>query len=823
MVARDAFLTRLLALALLALFVSSLRAQNIVPNPEFQGNAGLNLPLGTGVVNSPQGVPDSWRAFAVGGSIDLEIVPLFEDEIFPGSPATNAVLLRVNVFGGDQGFDDDNGRFDLIPNVDYRGEFYVKTGNFDETDQSFNFGFPLFRAGTYLGREPGGMGGVVATSEWQLITGPTFRDTDTDEGHISWRCVGDDGEDAILIALPSVERVGDEPLPPSSLTCVRRGADVELSWQNNSDYDALTIWRDAAVLAELAGDATSYLDEGIAEGTHTYQVIAEAPGLEAGPSCEVRYVILAPGASVSVDLGDIDTEDGMVNSQRQDPSDGENEFVICGPVGEEREVRSNWAGSDPTPDDPDGFFYFNVTDPDMKAQESFVLKATVYDDMMLGGTILNLQYTNAQATSAQDFPNTFYPLENPPAVTLEGTDGWVELTWKIENAGFRSFQQGSSDFRIGVGAGARICLDRVELVYMPFVTDLACRKVAAGVELTWQNGAAYDELRILRDDLLIEELEGDATSFLDEDVEEGTHVYEVVAVIGETEIPTSCEVTVYFVDPGTKVSVDLGEFDLEDGLANSQRQDGGDGENEAAECGPAGDLRDSRTNLSNLDNDDPDLLFYFVVTDPAMKAQTDFRLRATVYDDASLAGVGLFVQYTNSASTGPADIDNTFFPQEEQETHILDGTGEWVTLEWTIADAGFRSFQQGTSDFRIGVMGTHQVCMDLVELIYGEEGPTDPVFLRGDANNDGDINLSDAIYKLGYLYLGGPAPPCFDAADANDDGELNITGAINLLSWLYLGGPPPPDPGPALPCGPDPTPDQYINADCVYNPVNCEP
>ena len=57
-----------------------------------------------------------------------------------------------------------------------------------------------------------------------------------------------------------------------------------------------------------------------------------------------------------------------------------------------------------------------------------------------------------------------------------------------------------------------------------------------------------------------------------------------------------------------------------------------------------------------------------------------------------------------------------------------------------------------------------------------------PAFLRGDASGDGEVVISDAIFALGYLFLGGDAPPCDDAADANDDGTLEITDAIYILS-----------------------------------------
>ncbi len=70
-------------------------------------------------------------------------------------------------------------------------------------------------------------------------------------------------------------------------------------------------------------------------------------------------------------------------------------------------------------------------------------------------------------------------------------------------------------------------------------------------------------------------------------------------------------------------------------------------------------------------------------------------------------------------------------------------------------------------------------------------------FLRGDSNTDGDVDVSDVIYTLGYLVSGGPAPICQDAADANDDGSLDLSDSILGLSFLYLGRSPPPLPYPS--------------------------
>jgi hypothetical protein len=87
-----------------------------------------------------------------------------------------------------------------------------------------------------------------------------------------------------------------------------------------------------------------------------------------------------------------------------------------------------------------------------------------------------------------------------------------------------------------------------------------------------------------------------------------------------------------------------------------------------------------------------------------------------------------------------------------------------------------------------------------------DPGGSFPRFLRGDADDSGDENITDGVYILRFLFRGGTAPACLDAADADDSGGLEITDAVRLFNFLFLGGSAPPRPGPGA-CGPDPTPD----------------
>jgi hypothetical protein len=78
-------------------------------------------------------------------------------------------------------------------------------------------------------------------------------------------------------------------------------------------------------------------------------------------------------------------------------------------------------------------------------------------------------------------------------------------------------------------------------------------------------------------------------------------------------------------------------------------------------------------------------------------------------------------------------------------------------------------------------------------------------FHRGDPNDSGDTDLSDAITIFAYLFLGAAEPGCLEAVDVNNDGAPDISDGISLLGYLFLGQAAPTAPGPPPgPCGRDP-------------------
>ena len=82
------------------------------------------------------------------------------------------------------------------------------------------------------------------------------------------------------------------------------------------------------------------------------------------------------------------------------------------------------------------------------------------------------------------------------------------------------------------------------------------------------------------------------------------------------------------------------------------------------------------------------------------------------------------------------------------------------------------------------------------------------IFLRGDADGDLYLDLSDVINNL--VFMTGacpecPDPTCYKALDVNDNGIIDLADGVQLVNYLYTFGPPPAAPFPEP--GPDPTPD----------------
>lgn len=62
----------------------------------------------------------------------------------------------------------------------------------------------------------------------------------------------------------------------------------------------------------------------------------------------------------------------------------------------------------------------------------------------------------------------------------------------------------------------------------------------------------------------------------------------------------------------------------------------------------------------------------------------------------------------------------------------------------------------------------------------------------GDANSDGTVDISDAVFLIAYIFSGGGAPAdCViphGMGDANGDSAVDISDAVYLIAHIFSGG-----------------------------------
>jgi hypothetical protein len=65
-----------------------------------------------------------------------------------------------------------------------------------------------------------------------------------------------------------------------------------------------------------------------------------------------------------------------------------------------------------------------------------------------------------------------------------------------------------------------------------------------------------------------------------------------------------------------------------------------------------------------------------------------------------------------------------------------------------------------------------------------KEGTPVPEVIRGDVNNDNQVNIGDVTALINYLLSKNPAGINLDAADCNKDTQLTISDVTELISYL---------------------------------------
>jgi hypothetical protein len=78
----------------------------------------------------------------------------------------------------------------------------------------------------------------------------------------------------------------------------------------------------------------------------------------------------------------------------------------------------------------------------------------------------------------------------------------------------------------------------------------------------------------------------------------------------------------------------------------------------------------------------------------------------------------------------------------------------------------------------------------MVDTIRSSMTITDPMttYICGDADVSGDVDISDAVYLINYIFSGGPAPDPIARGNVDCSGSVDISDVVYLINYIFSGG-----------------------------------
>jgi carboxypeptidase D len=168
-----------------------------------------------------------------------------------------------------------------------------------------------------------------------------------------------------------------------------------------------------------------------------------------------------------------------------------------------------------------------------------------------------------------------------------------------------------------------------------------------------------------------------------------------------------------------------------------------------------------------------------------------------VTDDTISDGISIFLDYPfNNRSdlivpgSGAAGI---FYPPE-MTSSFRDNSGQTDYCALRYPDTGTADYQVVFLAFPFEAIPQGGAYPDNANTVMGrilDWFGISKSFTRGDVNKDGEVNVTDVVYLINYLFKNGPEPQPWESGDVNCDNEVSVSDVVYLIFYLFREGPPP--------------------------------
>ncbi len=142
-----------------------------------------------------------------------------------------------------------------------------------------------------------------------------------------------------------------------------------------------------------------------------------------------------------------------------------------------------------------------------------------------------------------------------------------------------------------------------------------------------------------------------------------------------------------------------------------------------------------------------------------------------------LPGITFHV-YRREASSG-----GSFFRIDDPAGSLANpGVADSFYVDSTVDSTGAYDYLIIPEDLS-GNLGPHSdiITVDVLNSMY----------IVGDANRDGLVNVGDAVYIINFVFREGPPPDPYEAGDANCDTLVNVGDVVTIINYIFREGPTP--------------------------------
>ncbi len=320
-------------------------------------------------------------------------------------------------------------------------------------------------------------------------------------------------------------------VPIAALDCTSQHRDVSISWTNSDSYDHIDLYRDGGLVTTLPGGSSSYHDNDVSSGIHSYSVVERGDRTTTlSTSCNITVLMPPYNATCSAAPN---AQNQIIATINWNLMPNPNGFDLINVYRDGAHIQT-LAGDAMTTQDTisDGRFLYEIEGV-ADGGRSISARATceIFDPISVKEIDCASDVDIATITWINTDAYDYIIVEFGPG---DGSTPPVEIDQILGNSQSytTTIADGPGDYSVCIrgvrfnGESGRTCCT---LTVPDPLGPLACSATGTSVFLMWTNGGSYDSIAIRRDGNLIDTISGNSTSYTDEGSPFGAHTYSITA------------------------------------------------------------------------------------------------------------------------------------------------------------------------------------------------------------------------------------------------------------------------------------------------------